>query len=515
MSTRYGTAFNSVRMTRVLVPFVLLLASSAHAVTYIVPADREMIQQSDDIVVATGVTSLVAQSGGAIVTHYTLRIEDVLKGPRHVGEHLVLTERGGRLGDRITYIPGTPRYASGERYLVFTETDRNGEPVTFGMSLGQFRFVSSGRRMLSLRGEVEGFDGNLEPHIERARDAAGFLAYIRGIVAQRIAPAPRYFVAETHSATEALTIAAEASRGSYLMTDPETGRAFRWSNPSATFVKAGAAVGANGNASVALAFSQWDATSSSIDYKDGGQDDTATGGISNDSDTSDGKNAILFNDPKNQITSTQVAGVGGITVGGDPYSFGGEEFWDILEADVVMNNITLSQNCYDTVMTHELGHTLGFRHSNQNGTNDGACSAPAVCTTDAIMNSGVQCSWKGILKSYDLIAAETVYGTGVACTPPVILEQPVSVTIQSGAHATLNVVATGTEPRRYQWYEGAKGDIANAVGTGRSVFVSAAPITVPTAYWVHVSNACGSADSNAANVGLLPPQVRRRAVGHP
>jgi hypothetical protein len=477
---------------RVFAPLLLLLLSSAaYAVTYIVPPDAEMIQRSDDVVVATGVKSFVERNAdGAIVTRYTLQIEDVIKGQRAVGDHLVLTERGGELDGHITYIPGTPSYEPGERYLVFTESNRDGEPVTFGMGLGQFFFARQNGRLLVLRGELEGFNNNLDAHVETARDATLFVEYVRGIVAQRVDPEPHYFVAranarwqpETHGNVSALA----GGRGAYLMSSG--GRFFRWSTPTAAIKKSGTPNGPNGNAAVALSFSQWNGTASNINYTDGGQDDTATGGIKSNVDTADGKNAILFDDPNNQVGSG-IAGVGGITDAGNQYTLDGENFWAMIEVDVVMNNGSFAQNCYNTVMVHEVGHTLGFKHA-----------AESPQQADAIMNWQVMCSWNGVLKQYDKDAAATVYGSGPVCVAPGISTQPANKSITPPATASLTVTATGTAPLTYQWYIGETGDTSQPVGTNSSTLPSLSP-AVTTKYWVRVTGNCGTpADSSAATV---------------
>jgi hypothetical protein len=159
-------------------------------------------------------------------------------------------------------------------------------------------------------------------------------------------------------------------------------------------------------------------------------------------------------------------------------------------------------------MTHELGHGIGWRHSNQSHLTGGACD-PSVeeCTSAAVMNSSVVASYGFTLQPWDINAAQSVYpggSCGTGCTPPSIATQPTSRTIASGATTTLSVTPGGTGPFTYQWYAGASGNTGSPVagGTGSSLTVT---LSGTTSYWVRVSNACGSADSATATVTVTPP----------
>ena len=486
-----------------------LFAAPVFAVTYIVPSDAELIQRSDDIVIATGVAKTVERNArGAIVTRSTLRIEDVLKGPRTVGSSLVLTELGGVLGRQASMIPGTPEYVPGVRYLVFTTTDRDLEPTTWGMGLGQFHFVEHDSRTLAIRTAVHGFDArNMDVHTELARDAHLFLQFIRDVVARRFADANSYVVTRAYEYQIAAEwkIAANFTRNSYLLQDGGVG--YRWQIPTASFKTAnltGHDGPSDGGTAVSVAFSAWNGTLSSIDYSDAGVDDSADGGLAGD-----GTNAILFGDPNGEVPEG-VAGRGGITNASGPIAVDGENFYLANEGDVVMQKVALepllgNQSCLNSVLTHEVGHTLGFRHSNQKPTDGSSCNGDPLfdCTSDAIMNSITSCGDNGNLAAWDNRAAETVYGAGPVCDPPTITTHPENKTVSIGTQTTLSVVAGGTGPYTYKWYFGTSGDTTNAVTGATSSSLNITPSSAGVgSYWVRVGHTCDAetVDSNTATV---------------
>src|SRR5216684_5491312 len=166
-------------VVRTLIVLSLAVATSLHAITYIVPNDRDLVKRAEAIVIATAVESHAElRDGQRIVTVAALQVERVLKGS--VGQTVQLVELGGAIGGRVKLIPGSPRYENGKRYLVFLRTNSLGEWMTYGFALGKFEFISDLKdRELVTRGgsdeQIFGLDeadGSL--HVEHLRGAPAF-----------------------------------------------------------------------------------------------------------------------------------------------------------------------------------------------------------------------------------------------------------------------------------------------------------------------------------------------------
>ncbi len=97
-------------------------------------------------------------------------------------------------------------------------------------------------------------------------------------------------------------------------------------------------------------------------------------------------------------------------------------------------------------------------------------------------------------------------GNGGGPPAPTITTQPASQEVQSGTAIALSVAASGDD-LTYQWYTGNSGDTASPVDGATSGTLTTGALTVSTNFWVAVSNAGGSADSETAVITVAAPAV--------
>ena len=169
--------------------FLALLTTAAHAATFIVPSDRVLVSASKAIVVAVAGESHGRWApGGWIETITELRVEEAIKGPVAAGETIRVTELGGVVGEIGYAVAGAPRYAAGERVLLFLETNDRGEWVAKNMAVGKFDRAEDlrGRRLLVRDAEeIAGWESDGAVHREPVRLEDEFLGFVRAIAQGR------------------------------------------------------------------------------------------------------------------------------------------------------------------------------------------------------------------------------------------------------------------------------------------------------------------------------------------
>lgn len=505
------------------IPFLLVFATaSAFGATFVVPPDAAMVGRSHAVVTADVLNtySRIA-SDGSIETITTVAIAETIKGAFAEGSTLEIVEPGGHVGDLARVIPGVPQFQKGERVLLFLR-QWHGRWSATDFVLGAFKFATdtNGEQLL-LRDQEEIFGWDLDgrPHREPRRNATRFLEYLRDVARGKAAASDYIVQSSTATVISAVTIAPTATfPASSFMMDCGGGNGCRWNVFPSTVswynqnTEAGAPNG--GITAFQQGLAMWtNDCASNVQYSYVGTNTNATGGL----DRADGVNAIKFDvdlsahgAPPYSCASGGTIALGGITNASGSHTAVGETFYTTQEGDVVGNvglaNCTsfLSSGDFVTALTHEVGHTLGFRHSNE-GRAGGPCPSTIECSSSAVMNSIIVRGLNGALQPWDVDAVRTVYpgGTCTTCTPPSITGQPASQTITSGQSVTLSVTATGTAPLSYQWYVGVAGNTATPIGANSNQLVVAP--TASSSYWVLVGNPCGSASSSTATITVNVP----------
>jgi hypothetical protein len=393
--------------------FLLLLASlaaSTPAAVFVVPSDVELVRDARAIVLGR-VDSIqpILRDDGMIETEVSLSVDEWLKGTG--GGQLTLVEAGGIVGGRAVIRSGVPRFTPNERVLVFLTRDGHGRWTTFGMSLGRFtqatteegesvfaRFVEDDPPLL--------YTAEWRTASESPRLASEFLAFIRASTGRRRAVAPAAPISEDGICCVAKSAVARPSRRTadhHVPASAYVMPTFRWTRfdngQSVAYISSGSQPGYDWLGAISRGMAAWN-------NDPGSNVNLVYAGAGSAPFAQDGVNAIVLNSATG--VPAGAAGYAQIFASGQ-HVYKGETFWSISEGDVVIrNNLTFSQTVFDEIVTHELGHSIGFRHSTDR----------PPTSNDAIMYPTASGRFGPNLQAWDRDALSHVYtGSGGGCTP--------------------------------------------------------------------------------------------------
>jgi len=462
-----------------LIAILCLVTSAASATVFQPTNDRQLVDRSDAVVIATvrDAASSV-RTDGYVVTDYRFDVEQTLKGM--AAGTITVSEIGGVAGSRFTFISDSAAYTPGERVMVFLRKRPDGTYFTTSMAMGKFSFTRTAHGESVVTRDVS------ELRDDPARLADGFVQFVKSgksdVYQTKLTPI-----------ASGLRPIAKAAPSAYVLTGCGTPGCFpvRVAGGEAgaglQFRSSGSIAGVDGPGGIANAAATWTNDPNSfivLSYVG------TSASAAPDPDDSQSVVYLGYSGPDIGICDGGQActlGAGNVT-----HSFKGETFISISDADIIIRP-GISAALYGPLITHETGHAIGFRHSNQAGASPFA--------TNAVMASPVTTS---VLQSWDLEALSFVYGNGPVCQPPTSVTIFGGGSYPSGQTATLTATVTGGNGTfTFAWFDGALNDTSKPVGTNSNTFTTP-PITTSKDYWVRVSNTCGTVTATTS-VTVQPP----------
>jgi hypothetical protein len=508
---------------------ILVATQAAVAATFIVPDDRSFARQTAVIVIASPLSSHAERlEDESVQTITTLSVERVIKGS--IDGTIDLYEPGGTADNRSVEIPGVPRLRDGQRYLLFLiKTD--GRWHIRDLALGSFRFatdIMGAEVVVREENDLRKPDGSKQS--ERRRAAEPFVRFLSTLASggpanddynipaeplvPEIAPQtpgrvmPMVAALAAYSATS-YTFTVSGSLGSRWFVFPS----------AVSFTSVGTEPGAPGGGVTAIttAMASWNNDpSSNVNYVYAGADNgTHNGGLT----TSDNGNTVAFErnlaswgvTPFECTTNSYsgTLGIGGVTkTSGVAAGPNNESFQTTAEGDVEMNqgiaNCTLLFNNgdFNSAVTHEMGHTLGFRHSDQTRADNPniACSTDASleCTGSAIMNSFIPNGLNAALQPWDQHAVAAIYPGSSTQVPAAPIGVNARATSTTSVLVTWNAVSGATS---YQIFRRAPGVAFTQVGTSTTTsFTNAVAANTAYLYRVRAVNSGGASADSASDL---------------